>query len=690
MTCLKFIKECFELQNLLSEEKSNLHLNPFSYPLCSLSGYVFKLFKLVYLNKENIYAINNEFGKSSRKTSLIENEWASVMDFLYPTKKFQSEFNNDKGQKVFLQAIPDLYSKETKQCYFFMGCKIHGHLSPTCPFNGKNNENSLNPFGKTFKELNENFFKQMENLLLKNSEEINEIIIEWQCNYLEKRKDPIIKSFLEICYKPHIGYRLKPRCTVRGSYTDVFGLKWTKKEFPNEKFVFVDVNNFYSFVSIKYSFMTGPYEVLMGSKLKNVTIVDNKFFYKERAILGSILLTIIPNKNLWLPFLLYRREKDDKNFNTLCKLCCETESLFCTHSDVERAITSTYMISEIEYALVLGYKILNIYEIHAFVESDFILKPFMEKLNFLKTKHSDCFENCKTKEEKVRYCNFLNSRMNLQDPLLLTPENVKFNYLKRNFYKLCSNSLLGKLEQRHDKSRIIFASSNSEIENIYYSDNEIENFYVINDKICELHVKPNVLKLGPNRKSNCYLGAQVTAYARQTIHEIALKLTKLNYKLFHINCDSIMFSLPITDQMPFEVSHAVGDFKFEINDEILSYYSLGNKCYSIEFKTDQNIVKTLSKICGISLNGQTNEEFVNAEIFSLYMKRFQNQEEDHIKINQKRFKRNFKEKNVSSKFTNITFSNQLSVRRIVSMSDLNFKTFPYGYNCNANEDNENK
>ena len=275
--------------------------------------------------------------------------------------------------------------------------------------------------------------------------------------------------------------------------------------------------------------------------------------------------------------------------------------------------------------------------------------------------------------------------MNLEEPLLLTEQNVKYNSVKRNFYKLCANSLLGKLEQRHDKSRIIYAATNSDIESIYFSDNEIENFFVINDKICELHVKPNILKLGPNRKSNCYLGAQVTAYARQTIHETALKITNLNYKLFHINCDSLMFSLPTTDTLPLEISHAVGDFKFELDNEILSYYSLGNKCYSLEFKTKQNVIKSLSKICGISINGKVNEEFVNAEIFKLYIKRFENQEKDHIKIRQKRFRRNFEKKKITRNFTNITFSNQISVRRIVNMSDPNFKTFPYGYNSNPDE-----
>ena len=275
----------------------------------------------------------------------------------------------------------------------------------------------------------------MENLLINNSQEISEIIIVWECTYIEKKKIcPIIKSFLELSYKPHIGYRLKPRCAVRGSFTDVFALRWTKTEFPEEKFIFLDANNFYTYVSINYPFMTGKLKVVIGKDLANITITNNQFFYKDQKILGSILLTILPSKNLWLPFLLYRRQKDEKTVVTLCKLCCETESSLCKHSDDQRAFTSTYMITEIEYALTLGYKILHIYEMHVYFDFDFIFKPFMTKLNFLKTKYSNCFAKDQTLNDKSHYCNILNSRMNLQEPFYLTIDNVKSNPTKRNFF----------------------------------------------------------------------------------------------------------------------------------------------------------------------------------------------------------------------------------------------------------------
>ena len=79
---------------------------------------------------------------------------------------------------------------------FFNGCKIHAHLDLNCTFNAHANEKTLNPFGKTFKEVNETFFKQMENLILKNADQINEIVVEWQCNYLKKKSKSSHKIIL--------------------------------------------------------------------------------------------------------------------------------------------------------------------------------------------------------------------------------------------------------------------------------------------------------------------------------------------------------------------------------------------------------------------------------------------------------------------------------------------------------------
>ena len=72
---LKFIKDCFDFQEqlnkILMRPSSQFLLSPFSYPLCSLGGFVFKLFKLYFLNFNDIYVVSKEYGTSSKNVRLI-------------------------------------------------------------------------------------------------------------------------------------------------------------------------------------------------------------------------------------------------------------------------------------------------------------------------------------------------------------------------------------------------------------------------------------------------------------------------------------------------------------------------------------------------------------------------------------------------------------------------------------------
>jgi hypothetical protein len=604
------------------------------------------------------------------------------MDYLHPEEMLRSEFNNKNGQKKYKIAHCDLFSEIKKKAYFFNGCIIHSCLEPNCPINKKTNNATLNPFGVPFTTINENFYQKMQNLLIEHGNEIDEIIIQWECKYLEQRKDPIIKSFLELQFQNHPLHRLQSRSCCRGGYVDVLGLKWTKALFPNEKFVYIDKNGLYSYVSIKFPFMTGKYSILMGNDLKQISIKNNKFYFNDLQIMGACLLTIIPPKDLFLPFLMYRRKKDRKTFNTLCKLCCETETVNCKHSDNQRAITASYMISEIEYALTLNYKILSIHEMHVYTESKYLYKDFIQKINFLKTKHSNCFSKGMSFTEKQAHCDKLNRAMELKNPFLLTPMNVQINDAKQNFYKLWCNSIFGKLQQKHNYNKIVYVSTSREIEDIYFSGDQIQDVYSINDKIMQIEVERNPLKIPPNLKSNCYLGAQICSYGREIIHKDAMKIIDLNYKIFQINCDALMFSMPISHEMPFEISSALlGNFKFVLPQEIINYYSLGPKSSSITYQDSSNNLKNVSKICGLQLKGKFAKNEIDNKLFDLYLEQFLLKHNLKLDVPQKRHKRNFKKLKVTEKSSNVTFSNEITSRRYLS-TDIFYRTLPYGFLSN--------
>ena len=678
-SCLKFIDDCFEFQvelKKLKDFQSEPFLNPFSYPLCSLSGFVYKLFKLFFLNKANIYIVDHEFGICSKNVSKIEHEWASYMEFLKPEDKYQSAFNNSKGQKYFKEAIPDLYSPVTKKAYFFQGCVFHGHFE-NCTINKQANELTKNPFGKTYKELNEEFFSKMNILFTNNPDEISEVVIIWECWYRNLRSEcSILQTFLKTNFMPHPLFRLNPRTCVRGAYFDVFALQWSQKLFPNEKLYFLDVNGLYSFCAIKNKFMTGKYLDLIGTTLKDLFIIDNKFYYKKNKIMGSILLTILPPKDLVYPFLLYRTT-NGQTVNTLCRTCAENHLIKCKHNETERAITSCYMLSEIEFALQLNYKIICIHECHVYQEADFILKDFVQFLNYFKTRNSNLFENVHSTTQKELICQKLNKELDLTPPNILTAKNVQFNSQKRSFHKFMANALFGKLEQRNDKSQTVFVNNQSDLEKLFFSNNSIVDLFCLNDEICQVQIRPNIFKLPPNRKSNCYIGAQLTAYARQTIYEHLQSILKFKAVPYQIDCDSIIFAVNKNEKIPLEISEAVGHFKHEIAGEICSYHSLGPKNYCITF--EQNGRKeTVFKVKGLSLNNASENPF-NEELFPFYIEQFLSNKKEKLSVKQYRKKGDFKRLKINSHLEDITFTNSLTSRRIIQQKTKNLNSFPYGY-----------
>jgi hypothetical protein len=680
LSCLSFLKESLtfqsNLKNAIKFEKDVL-LSPFSYPLCSLSGFSYKLYKYFFLNQFEIYSVKNEFGLKSKNVSNIEYEWASFMEFKYENKHFISAFNNKFGQKYFKDAIPDLYSPITKQAYFFHGCVFHGHFE-NCLINPNANETSKNPFGISYKDLNDKFDKQAANLLQNNQDQIDEVIYQWECHYKQLRlSDSLLKDFIETKLKPHPLRRLCPRNCVRGAFFDVYRLRWSNILFPNENLFFIDINGLYSYCAIKFKFMIGKYKILIGKELQNLHLINNKFFFNGNRVMGSILLTILPPQNLYFPFLMCKT-KDNKTINTLCKKCAEKKSTKCNHGINDRAICDTFMISEIEFALTLGYHIIAIHESHIYTNSDYILKSYIQYLNFYKTKHSECLKNFDSVVDKENYCKFLNQKMELNEPFLLKVEEIHPNSQKRSFYKLMSNALFGKLEQKNDKSQTKFVNKQSDLEDIFFSENKIIDLNCINDQICQVQISPNYSKLPPNRKSNCYLGAQVTAFARQIIYEHVEHLTKNEAFIYQVDCDSIIFSFPKGKSIPVSISDAVGDFKFEIKGNILKYYSLGPKNYSLTFE-DKGKVETLSKVRGLSLNNSLNENIFTDELFAMYIDQFLSQKPSKVLINQYRTRANFKRLKISSELEKVTFSNDISKRRIVKSESLSYETIPYGY-----------
>ena len=675
---LSFIQESFYFQFELQKSTEKKFVNPFNTPVCTLGSFVFIIFKILYLNNMPIFAVPKEYGVKHKNVSSLEYKYCKFMDFLYPEKKFLYAFNNPDGAKYFPECIPDLYSPVTKEVFFFNGCYYHGHYE-NCSINHNATASSIHPFGLTYDQMNLTFYRKVEELM-KNHPDISKVTIQWECNFKEKLKSSTTKQFLDN-FSPHCLVRLKPRDTVRGAFSDVYALRWSKVSNENENFFCLDINGLYSFCAIKFKYMTGKFQTLIGSSLIDLQILRNNFFYKNQKVMGAILLKILPPQTLFAPFLLYRK-RDATTVNTLCKTCSELFIKDCKHKDEQRAFLGTYMISEIEFALNLGYKILQIYEAHIYISSEYILKDFVQKVNFYKTLNTNCFDDTMSDLEKKNYADFLNTKMDLTNPhFQINYSKVKHNEARRNFYKLLSNALFGKFIQRSDNLEIAYVKSQEELEDIYFSKQSIKDFICPNENICMLFLEKDVTKLPPNRKQNVYIGSQITAYARQTVYEhLQTIINTKDCKVFQVECDSIYFSCPTNCPCPLPISHALGDFKIEYSKTILNYHAFGPKHYCINFLNSTNEIENVCKFSGLSLKNQLNQSLITSATFEKYLNDFLLHTHSYMELFQRIQRNDFKKLTSEQKLQKFSFQNKISKRRILDSNDKQcLTTYPYGF-----------
>jgi hypothetical protein len=683
---LKYLNDSFVFQKAIQLSDDKKYIHPFASELCTIAGFVYKMFRFFYLNKFEIYSIKNEFGSNGKEVSLQEYEWACFQQHKFSNLKYRSSFSHPNGQKYFLESIPDLYSEISKEALFYCGCFYHGHFE-NCLINPNATANTINPLlNKTYSKLNEELEKKVTDLLLNHPNEIDSIKIFWECQYLKLRNsDETLKQFLANDFKARPLIRLCPRSSVRGGYLECFALKFIQSENPSDAFYCLDINGLYSFVAIKNVFMTGPYEILIGSSIDKVVYEQNNYVYIENDLqrtkmYGTMLLTILPPRDLFIPFLQIRLE-DGTCVNTLCYSCAKTVNKKpCFHSEKERALTAVYFISEINFAIELGYKVIEIYECHFFRTADFVLKEFVQILNCLKIQNSNCLEKFLSLDDKLKYCNFLNESMELKAPFHLTPDNVCDNSRLKSFYKLSANSLFGKLEQKNNRTKTKFVSSQNELEDVFFSKDEIESIICLNENCCQVEIKPNNVKQTPNRQANCYIGGQLTAYARETIYKHMQLISEVS-KLFYVDTDCIFFSMPKNQIIPLPISDAVGHFKHVYPGEILSFFALGPKNYQITYKTLNNELKNVTKVRGFCLSNYFLENEINADLFHFYLSQYLNDEIQKKNLSQLRIKRSPKKFKTYSTLELVQFSNQVTARRIIVNNCKYLTTFPYGSNA---------
>jgi hypothetical protein len=162
---------------------------------------------------------------------------------------------------------------------------------------------------------------------------------------------------------------------------------------------------------------------------------------------GLIRFRVFPPRGLYHSALPYKT--GGKLLFPLCRTCAEHRDLgpddCCQHTDSERSLTGTWVTSELQKALQLGYRLDQIYEVWHFPESSHDL--FASYINtFLKIKQeaSGFSDDCRTPEQQQQYIQDILQR----EGILMNYSDIQKNPIRRTIAKLFLNCLWGKFAQR--------------------------------------------------------------------------------------------------------------------------------------------------------------------------------------------------------------------------------------------------
>jgi hypothetical protein len=281
----------------------------------------------------------------------------------------------------------------------------------------------------------------------------------------------------------------------------------------------------------------------------------------------------------------------------------------CEHvCDADRALTGTWVIDEVRFAVQKSYKIIEICEVYEYTVTQYDPKTghgglFVECIDTflkLKAKASGYPEWVRTPDDEDKYVqSFWGS-----EAISLDKDAIKFNAAKRGLANLCLNSMWGKLAERANRPQTKLISDRQELCRVLASaDIEVCNMLFANDKVLWIAWRNADADIVPNLPhTNDVIGSFVTAGAR--IHLYGY-LDRLGDRALNCDTDSVMYVQSKDRQPLVQTGDRLGAMTSEIakNEKIIEWACAGPKNYVFKFVDSvTGASKTTCKVRGLTLN----------------------------------------------------------------------------------------
>lgn len=409
---------------------------------------------------------------------------------------------------------------------------------------------------------------------------------------------------------------------------------------------------------------------------------------------GIIKCKVLAPRGLYVPFLGFRipSKTGVEMYELLYGLCreCMRHRLFpCDHMDVQRAFVGTWTLSEIHYALDLGYKLVDVIDLWVYPSSDnklfrsFIAPFVVEKI---KSKRDGLINDTGTFTPKgLDICAYVKE---LTGETLQTTDFVN-SPAKRFTAKIAMNSVTGKFGQMEEQisSRTFTSDEYEESRKLLTDPSKDILFAEILDEagdIVIIEYRNKRWTMRGARRKNDIIVAHITAYGRMILHALE---DRLGDALLYVDTDSAFHRT--LEQPVYKHGFRIGDLELELANGS-DFVCCGRKWYSY-FKGSGNAV---CKLKGFTLKQSTEGLFHPRQLFKHLLECKQasdeNQSAEPLTIDIVQFKTERENTVTPFKRTirqrkEARFQALLSKRHILFPKELNpdqmclINTIPYGF-----------
>ena len=414
--------------------------------------------------------------------------------------------------------------------------------------------------------------------------------------------------------------------------------------------------------------------------ISDLTILQNIYYREEskqhfldnQKMVGICHLKILAPENLREPFLgtLVKDKTEEKFHYCFCTKCLKEKiESPCNHKDDQRAHILTLCWPEINYAVEIGYTILQIYECYQYEKESHIFQKFFSLLSREKIRYS------KPTTEIKKYIAELNEGMAYTGSLKLAQSDIQPNEVKKKYYKEFLNAILGKLGEQSQRTKTVLIRSQNELDLLDLA--SVENIFSLK-KSCIVFQKSGMRSTRINVKSNSIIYSYVQCYARIVMFKAMCQLWQRNAQIFNISNDALYFSLnhPLTKN-DIDCGPLFGQFKNEYLDmKIISYFSFGSKSSCIIFEDKDGKISQNIKARGFSLSSCLSQEILGQYDVKKAMQKALKSEADFVFVPQNRLKRSIVNLTVQDQFLMYRYTNNIQTTRIL-LSDGMSKSYGY-------------